>query len=207
MLGEFKSAIKCTNIRIASDWLFPILLVLLSVSGLTIHFLRYQNLPMATYYAYVAHLAIMMMLYVTVGPMGKWAHLIYRPFAVYFQAVKASAKQVQEESSAVPCGSRLKFIKLLCFNKRRLIMSEKMAVVCNGNTPANIMPTLIFSSSGLSLDYEVHVFFCPAGANWLLKGELEKLGTPKGLPNPVELVQHHLGFGRRNRPLRARSGK
>ena len=66
-------------------------------------------------------------------------------------------------------------------------MSEKMAVVCNGNTAANIMPTLIFSSSGLSLDYEVHVFFCPAGANWLLKGELEKLGTPKGLPNPVEL--------------------
>ena len=86
----------------ASDWLFPILLVLLSVSGLTTHFLRYQNLPMATYYAYVAHLAIMMMLYVTVGPMGKWAHLIYRPFAVYFQAVEANANQVQEESYAVP---------------------------------------------------------------------------------------------------------
>ena len=57
-------------------------------------------------------------------------------------------------------------------------MSEKMAVVCNGSTPANIMPTLIFSSSGLSVDYEVHIFFCPAGANWVLKGELEKLGDP-----------------------------
>jgi hypothetical protein len=56
---------------------------------------------MATYYAYVAHLAIMMMLYVTVGPMGKWAHLIYRPFAVYFQAVKFRANQVHDESSAV----------------------------------------------------------------------------------------------------------
>jgi predicted peroxiredoxin len=62
-----------------------------------------------------------------------------------------------------------------------------MAIVCNGDTPASIMPTLIFSSSGLSLDYEVHVFICPAGARWILKGELEKLGTPKGLPNPVEL--------------------
>jgi predicted peroxiredoxin len=74
-------------------------------------------------------------------------------------------------------------------------MTEKMAVVCNGNTAANIMPTLIFSSSGLSLDYKVHVFFCPAGANWLLKGELEKLGTPKGLPNPIELFNTILDLG------------
>lgn len=74
-------------------------------------------------------------------------------------------------------------------------MTEKMAVVCNGNTPANIMPTLIFSSSGLSLDYEVHVFFCPAGANWLLSGELEKLGSPKGLPNPIELFNTILDLG------------
>ena len=58
---------------------------------------------MATYYAYIIHLAIMMMLYVTVGPMGKWAHLIYRPFAIYFQAVKA--KQSQEELTAVPAAA------------------------------------------------------------------------------------------------------
>ena len=57
------------------------------------------------------------------------------------------------------------------------------------------MPTLIFASSGLSLDYEVHIFFCPAGANWLLKGELEKLGTPKGLPNPVKLFNDILELG------------
>ena len=66
-------------------------------------------------------------------------------------------------------------------------MAEKMIVVCNGDTPANIMPALIFATSGIALDYEVHFFFCPAGAKWALKGELEKLGTPKGLPNPVDL--------------------
>ena len=88
-----------------SDWLFPILLVLLSASGLTIHFLRYAGLPMATYNAYVTHLVIMMMLYVTVGPMGKWAHLLYRPFAVYFQAVKAKARHVQDELAAVPAAA------------------------------------------------------------------------------------------------------
>jgi len=72
---------------------------------------------------------------------------------------------------------------------------QKMVVVCNGSTPANIMPTLIFASSGVALDYEVHVFFCPAGANWALKGALEELGQPKGLPNPVNLMDTILDQG------------
>ena len=66
-------------------------------------------------------------------------------------------------------------------------MAEKMIVVCNGVAPSNIMPALIFASSGIALDYEVHMFFCPAGAQALVKGELEKIGTPKGMPNPVTL--------------------
>jgi ferredoxin len=97
VLGRIQKRDQMHKYSHPSDWLFPILLVLLAASGLVIHFVRYAGLPMATYYAYVAHLAIMMMLYVTVGPMGKWAHLIYRPFAVYFQAVKSRAKGVQEE--------------------------------------------------------------------------------------------------------------
>jgi ferredoxin len=84
-----------------SDWLFPILLILLSISGLMISAFRYLGLPLATYYTYVGHLVVMMMLYICIGPMGKWAHLLYRPFAVYFQAVKEKAKE-QVEVSAVP---------------------------------------------------------------------------------------------------------
>ena len=72
--------------------------------------------------------------------------------------------------------------------------NQKMAIVCNGDTPANIMPTLIFAASGVALDYEVHVFLCPAGAKWALKGELEKLGQPKGLPDPVDLFNTILDF-------------
>ena len=76
-------------------------------------------------------------------------------------------------------------------------MSEKMIVVCNGDEAKNIMPTLIFASSGLALDHEVHVFFCPAGAKWTLKDELEKLGEPKGLPNPLKLFNDILDLGGR----------
>ncbi len=72
-----------------------------------------------------------------------------------------------------------------------------MVVICNGDTPASILPMLIFASSGLALDYELHIFICPAGARWMLKGELEKLGQPKGLPNPIELFNTILDLGGR----------
>ncbi len=39
------------------------------------------------------------------------------------------------------------------------------------------------------------MFFCPGGSPMLLKGELERLGTPKGLPNPVELFNTILDQG------------
>jgi len=74
-------------------------------------------------------------------------------------------------------------------------MAQKMVIVCNGDEGKNIMPVLIFGSSALALDYEVHIFFCPAGAKWSLKGELEKMGTPKGLPNPVNLFNDILDLG------------
>jgi len=74
-------------------------------------------------------------------------------------------------------------------------MSEKMVVVCNHSEPGSVMPSLIFASSGIALDYQVHMFFTPGGAQALLKGELEKIGQPKGLPNPIELFNTILDQG------------
>jgi predicted peroxiredoxin len=64
---------------------------------------------------------------------------------------------------------------------------KKMAIVCNHADASGVMPTLIMASSGLSLDYEVLVFFSPTGAPALVKGELEKLRGLKGMPDPVKL--------------------
>ena len=78
-------------------------------------------------------------------------------------------------------------------------MSEKngpMAIVCNSDT-TGVMPTLIFGSSGVAIGEEVIIFFCPAGANVLLKGELEKFQGKKGLPDPVELFNTILDEGGR----------
>jgi quinone-modifying oxidoreductase, subunit QmoC len=83
-----------------SDWLLPGLLFGLAVTGMFISLFKYMQLPIPVYYMYVIHLMVMLPLYVTVGPMGKWSHMYYRPLAVYFQAVMERARVVQAERAA-----------------------------------------------------------------------------------------------------------
>ena len=70
----------------------------------------------------------------------------------------------------------------------------KMAIVCN-NAQTGIMPTLVMGSSSVALDQETILFFCPGASPMLVKGELEKLGTPKGMPNPVKMFDTILDQG------------
>jgi quinone-modifying oxidoreductase subunit QmoC len=84
-----------------SDWMFPILLMLTTLTGILIHTFRYLDLPLATYYIYVAHLCILTPMLVFEVPFGKWAHLAYRPFAIYFQMLKWKAR----EQSKVTAGA------------------------------------------------------------------------------------------------------
>ena len=74
--------------------------------------------------------------------------------------------------------------------------TKKMVIMCN-NAPSGVMPTLIMGASGLALDYEVLLFFCPGGAKAVVNGELEKLQGQKGLPDPVKLFDDILGLGGR----------
>lgn len=89
-----------------SDWIFPILLLLTTITGILVHTLRYLDLPMPTYYMYVIHLVILTPMLVLEVPFGKWSHLAYRPFAIYFQAVKAKAFELESAREALaPAGS------------------------------------------------------------------------------------------------------
>ena len=78
-------------------------------------------------------------------------------------------------------------------------MSEKkapMVIVCNSDS-SGVMPTLIMGASGVGIGEDVILFFCPAGAQALLKGELEKFQGKKGLPDPVNLFNTILDEGGR----------
>jgi len=70
----------------------PLLLWLTAVSGIAIHALRYLGMALAAHYAYALHLVICVPMVVVEVPFGEWAHMIDRPMALYFQAVKERAR-------------------------------------------------------------------------------------------------------------------
>jgi hypothetical protein len=76
-----------------SDWLFPILLFLTAATGILVHVVRLMDLAMATYILYMVHLAIAVPMLVVEVPFGKWAHLLYRPLAIYVAAVRRKAME------------------------------------------------------------------------------------------------------------------
>ncbi len=71
-----------------------------------------------------------------------------------------------------------------------------MVIVCNSDS-TGVMPTMIMGASGVGIGENVLIFFCPNGANVLLKGELEKFQGKRGLPDPVELFNTILDEGGR----------
>ena len=74
--------------------------------------------------------------------------------------------------------------------------SSPMAVICNSDS-AGVMPTFIMGASGVGIGEDVLLFFCPNGANVLVKGELEKFQGRRGMPDPVELFNTILDEGGR----------
>jgi heterodisulfide reductase subunit C len=96
--GRIKKEHEMHRFSHLSDWLFPILLLLTTLTGILVHTFRYLGAPMATYVSYTIHLIILTPMLVLEVPFGKWAHLAYRPLAVYFQAVKEKAKADQKSA-------------------------------------------------------------------------------------------------------------
>ena len=76
-----------------SDWLFPILLFLTALTGILLHVFRLLNWAMPTYVLYMVHLAIVVPMLVVEVPFGKWAHLLYRPLAIYVAAVRREVRR------------------------------------------------------------------------------------------------------------------
>ncbi len=70
----------------------PLLLWLTAVSGIVLHALRLLGLELGAHYAYAVHLAICVPMVAVEVPFGEWAHMIDRPLALYFEAVRERAR-------------------------------------------------------------------------------------------------------------------
>jgi len=84
------------------DFTFPGLLLLTALSGISIHILRYAGFEMTCHFVYALHILIATPILVVEMSFGKWSHMIYRPLALYFQAVKERAKQGALAQEVVP---------------------------------------------------------------------------------------------------------
>jgi hypothetical protein len=103
--GRIKKDAEYHRFSHLSDWIFPILLLLTTVSGILVHIFRYVGLPLATYYTYVVHLAILTPMLVLEVPFGKWSHLAYRPVAIYLQALKEREAYKESQTELATAGA------------------------------------------------------------------------------------------------------
>ena len=85
-----------------NDLVFPVLIVLVVLSGLTAHILRYLGLGLSCHYTYALHVVIATPLLLIEMSFGKWSHMIYRPLALYFLAVRERAQQQLAAPEGVP---------------------------------------------------------------------------------------------------------
>jgi ferredoxin len=75
-----------------SDWMFLYLLLFVAVTGVLQALLHRSGLEVAANVMYVVHLMGVVPMLVLEVPFGKWAHLAYRPLAIYFTKVQAHAE-------------------------------------------------------------------------------------------------------------------
>jgi ferredoxin len=102
--GRARKQVERQRFSHPSDWMFPIFILTGAVTGILVHIFRYLGVTnpiwaWPTYIIYVIHvLAMAAMLDTEVG-IGKWMHMMYRPLAMYLEAVKARAKQQSEDTA------------------------------------------------------------------------------------------------------------
>ena len=78
-----------------SDWMFLILLLYVAVTGVLQNVLHRSGLDEAANVMYIIHLMGVVPMLVLEVPFGKWAHLAYRPLAIYFARVQAHAVETE----------------------------------------------------------------------------------------------------------------
>ncbi len=88
IIGRLKKSKAPYKNSHATDWMFLILLELTTLTGILIHLTILIDLPMTTYVLYVVHLMVAVPMLVLEVPFAKWAHLAFRPVALYLIKVK-----------------------------------------------------------------------------------------------------------------------
>jgi len=101
LVGRWKAQKEIYKETHFHNLVFPVLIVSTALSGLAAHSLRYFGFGLACHYAYALHVIVATSMLVIEMSFGKWSHMVYRPLALYFLAVKERASQQMAAVEAV----------------------------------------------------------------------------------------------------------
>jgi quinone-modifying oxidoreductase, subunit QmoC len=74
-----------------SDWIFLVMLLLVTITGMAQHVLHRVGVDEAANVAYVIHLMAVVPMLALEVPFSKWSHMAYRPLAMYLAEVRRDA--------------------------------------------------------------------------------------------------------------------
>lgn len=77
-----------------SDWTFLVLLLIVASTGVLQHLSHRLGYPMAANIVYVVHLSAVVAWF-SRYPFTKWAHIVYRPLAMYFGEIRREALAIR----------------------------------------------------------------------------------------------------------------
>ncbi|MBN1853585.1 MAG: 4Fe-4S dicluster domain-containing protein [Pirellulales bacterium] len=97
--GRFKKTQVHMKHSHESDWIFIVMLLLVTVTGIVQHVLHRTGADLPANVAYVAHMMFVVPMLVLEVPFSKWSHLAYRPMAMYLGEVHRDALRHAETVS------------------------------------------------------------------------------------------------------------
>ena len=97
LIRRIKKDTEKSKFSHTTDWTFVILLLLTTLTGIAIFICRIKNLPLVGFYMYLIHLMVAIPMLIIEVPFSKWAHLAYRPVAIYFYRIKEKALRLHQQ--------------------------------------------------------------------------------------------------------------
>ncbi len=88
LLGRLKAKKEIYKETRWQDLGFPVLIILTVLTGLLAHIFRYAGFGLTCHFLYAAHVIVATPMLLVEMSFGKWSHMVYRPLALYFLAVK-----------------------------------------------------------------------------------------------------------------------
>lgn len=82
-----------------SDWLFLIMLLYVALTGVVQHILHRTGFDLLANLAYVAHMMGVVPMLVLEVPFSKWAHMAYRPLAMFYADIRKEAMLLEARKS------------------------------------------------------------------------------------------------------------